>query len=276
METSDLFKDAFYTRDIKEFLHLIFPPEWSAISARIIESGATISLDMCPWAPRWSKIPPTIRKGNNNLETYVKSSLYRAHDCIHQLWGLPIPNNGFSENDLYLYKRAQMCGEVAVLTITEFVLSKYLLETNPLLHDVLMRRNALPMLIGPLKGRTTAQIAFRPDTLLHKKIRPKWVRDFTPAMEFCNDYEPMLEADRVAIDHNWQLMKNSNISNLNIYNAPNARYSLNTDGLELTIWMIDDFYHLLDTDPVVDSPLAYFNLLRRNAIILPKGWNEPK
>jgi hypothetical protein len=38
--------------------------------------------------------------------------------------------------------------------------------------------------------------------------------------------------------------------------------------------MIDDFYHLLDTDPMVDRALRGFNKNRRDGIELPLGWNE--
>lgn len=271
MKTEDAFNEAFHTRDIEHFMKLIFPPEWAAISARIIESGATMSPNICPWAPRWSPIPPTIRKGSSELATSVKSCIYRVHDCLHQLWGLPIPGPEFSEKDFFVYKRAQMCGEVAVLTMTEFVFCDRMREIHPELRELLNNRNALLMLDGPLAGRTVSQIAARLDTLLHKKLRPKWVREHINSIAFCDDYVPMLEWDRQAIDRNWALMVDNN---WRPDGAPNARYSLETDGLELTAWMIDDFYHLMDTDSVVDKQLACFNRHRRAGIELPKGWNK--
>lgn len=82
----------------------------------------------------------------------------------------------------------------------------------------------------------------------------------------------MLEGDRKAIDHNWKLMKETGWRPTG---APNVRYSPDLDGLELTLWLIEDFFHLLGTDPEVDEPLAAFNRERRAGLVLPKGWNEP-
>ena len=69
MNTFDTFKKAFETRDIFEFMNLVFPPEWKPIIARIMESGVTMSETNCSWAPRWSKVPPTIRNGKTELLT---------------------------------------------------------------------------------------------------------------------------------------------------------------------------------------------------------------
>ena len=273
MTTTDtvcVFYDAFHTRDIEAFTRLLFPPAWGAITARIVESGAEMSPEMCPWAPRWSLIPPTVRKGATALETWVKSCLFRAHDCFHQLWGLPIPDPSYSEDAFYSYKRAQMCGEVAVLTLTEFVLAPHLYDTYAELREVLWKRNAIPLLReGPLQGKSTVQVALRLDDILHKKRRPRWVRDSREASAFADDYVPMLEADRRDIDHNWALMKKQE---WRPSGAPNARYSQDLDGLELTAWMIDDFYHLVGTDSVVDEALRDFNRERRRKIVLPAGW----
>lgn len=272
MQSDQMLFSAFNSQDVASFLKLFFPAEWQGISARIIESGAEFSREMCSWAPRWSKIPPTVRNGSCELESHLKSCLYRAHDCLHQLWGLPVPGDLHNQDDFYTYKRAQMCGEVAVLVLTEFVLAEYWANLFPGLRPYLDKRNALPMLKGPLAGKSTQQIAARMDGLLHKLARPKWVRDCTVATAFCDDYVPMLEGDRQSIDHNWKLMQEANWKPVGI---PNARYDSNLDGLELTMWMIDDFYHLMATDPVVDSALAEFNRNRRSGINLPQGWNEP-
>lgn len=264
--------EAFWTRDIAKFMTLVFPSSWSALSARILESGVTMSNEMSPWAPRWTTISPTARLGSNLVETAVKSCLYRAHDALHQLWGLPIPGRGLTLEDFYAYKRAQMCGEVAVLTLTEFALAQSLAQRFPLLKDFLHTRNALPMLEdgGPLHGKSFAQIAARLDCVLHKHQRPRWVRDNEAATAFADDYVPMLEEDRRMVDSNWQLMK---ISGWYPESLPNARYSPNLDGLELTLWMIQDFEHLMDTDPVVDNALMMFNRQRRAGVCLPEGWN---
>lgn len=270
MKTNYRITQAFETRDIEEFLHLIFPSAWKGVAARIVESGATFSQDMCAWAPRWSKIPPTIREGKDATETAFKSCVFRVHDCLHQLWGLPLPSERMDQDDFYEYKRAQMCGEVAVLVLTEFEFAKYWYQTCPELRDVIRRRNAIQMIEGPLQAKTTLQIAQRMDDLLHKKSRPRWVRGHTESEAFVEDYVPMLEFDRTNIDHNWGLMKDARWRPTT---APNSRYSPHLDGLELTQWMITDFFHLIDTDGVVDVPLRDFNRARREDIVLPKWWN---
>jgi hypothetical protein len=270
--TEKIFHEAFNTRDIARFMELMFPPEWSALRARIIESGATMSKDLCDWAPRWSPVPPTVRGDADALEGRVRSCIYRMHDCLHNLWGLPIPGAEFSKADFYVYKRSQMCGEVAVLTLTEFAFCKSLLDRHPSLRDILWSRDALAMLDGPMRGRSLVQVAARLDGMLHKWAHPQWVREHAASLSFAAYYVPMLEHDRRAIDHNWELMK---AAQWRPVGAPNARYSTDTDGLELTTWMIDDFQHLMDTDHVVDEELAAFNRGRRAGIVLPKGWNEP-
>lgn len=201
----------------------------------------------------------------------IKSCIFRVHDCIHQLWGLPMPSERLDENDFYEYKRAQMCGEVAVLTLTEFAFAEYWYRERKQDMGVLFwDRNAIPMLKGPLAGKSTLQVAQRLDELLHKKTRPRWVREHKASTAFVNDYVPMLEFDRTNVDHNWALMK---AANWRPVGAPNSRYSPDLDGLELTQWMINDFFHLMDTDDKVDEPLRDFNRKRREGIVLPAGWN---
>ena len=267
------FISAFESNDLEKFMHLIFPASWKSIAARILESGAEFDSGLCDWAPRWSKIPLTVRKGKNDLETAFKSCLFRAHDCLHQLWGLPLPSPRMDDNDFFNYKRAQMCGEVAVLTLIEFALAHYWYQKRHDLRELIESRNAVPMLLGPLEGKTILQIAQRLDELLHKKTKPRWVREHTPSIAFVEDYVPMLEADRRNIDHNWSLMVKNQWRPTT---APNSRYNQKMDGLELTQWMINDFYHLLDTDDVIDMPLREFNRERRSTIILPSGWNGAK
>ena len=255
--------------NIENFLKLIFPPEWSPITARIIESGVEFDEGMCKWAPRWSKVPFTVKKGHSELEAAIKSCLFKSHDCLHQLWGLPIPSADFSEEDFYLFKRAGMCGEVAVLTITEFFLAKYIYDNCEESHKFIDKRCAMDMLRGPFSGKSMLDIAMRLDDVLHKKNRPRWLRVHTQSVLFADYYVPMLEADRQGIDVNWNCMVRNNwIPN----DAPNSRYSSNLDGLELTLWMIKDFLHLLDTDSKIDRTLAEFNKQRRSKIILPNGW----
>lgn len=267
----ETFKAAFETRNAKEFLDLMFPVEWEAIKARIIETGVTMSQENTDWAPRISPVSPTMRYGKEEHISHVKSCIFRTHDFIHQLWGLPLPSAEFTEDDFYVYKRANMCGEVAVLTLTEFVFVPFIYDNYPEVQKFLKTRNAIPMLEGPLSGLSTERIAARLDGLLHKKIRPKWVREHQASMDFCDDYVPMLEKDRQLVNHNWKIMKETGFR---AEGAPNARYSLDSDGLELTQWMITDFFHQMDTGKDIDKSLAEFNRQRRSTIEFPCGWNE--
>lgn len=269
MNCREIFEEAFETRSVHRFLELLFPEEWSAIAARIIESGVEMSVSMVPWAPRWSMISPTVRIGRTMFETHVKSCLYRAHDCIHQLWGVPIHSAEFTDDEFYLYKRAIMCGEVAVLSISEFFLANHLWHMFPEVRSILDERNAMPMLHGPLKGKSMKQIACRLDGLLHKKLRPSWVRSHVPSIAFCDDYQPMLQSDREQADRNWIAMRAAAWVPAG---APNAPFSASLDGIELTLWMIDDFLHLMQMSDAVDEALRDFNIARRSKIILPNGW----
>ncbi len=106
-----------------------------------------------------------------------------------------------------------------------------------------------------------------------KKIRPLWVRENEHAMKFCDDFVPMLQEDRDNIDWNWKILFHEKESFFK--NLPNQRYSNELDGLELTAFMIDDFYHLLNTDSEIDKGLMNFNKNRRSKIHIPKDWNNP-
>jgi len=104
---------AFYARNLPDFLRFALPNEWGGVKRAILESGAWMTTRKVKWAPRWSGIHMTLKTGDSEDIVAVKSVLYRAHDCLHQLWGLPLP--GQNDDDFYEYKRSQMCGEVAVL-----------------------------------------------------------------------------------------------------------------------------------------------------------------
>ena len=163
-----------------------------------------------------------------------------------------------------------MCGEVAVLTLTEFTFCEYLYNTFAEVRPLIRGRNAIPLLHEyPLQGRSPVQLAMRLDGLLHKKIRPQWVRTSPVATLFVDDYVPMLEADRQNLDRHWAAMKQAQWIP---EQAPNSRYGRDLDGLELTIWMINDFFHLMDTDSHIDRGLREFNRQRRQTIVLPEGW----
>lgn len=53
----------------------------------------------------------------------------------------------------------------------------------------------------------TSTVAMRLDELLHKKVKPRWVMENKHAVEFINDFVPMLQFDRENIEHDWALLK---------------------------------------------------------------------
>jgi hypothetical protein len=267
---------AYNCTNLKEFIHEVFPEEWASIGARIIESGAEFIENCDKFAPRWTHIPLTnrISKSGDMSETWLKSIIFRVHDCLHQLWGLPVPRV-FNDEERRQFKRMWMCAEVSVLTITEFIYCHWLYDTQPHLKVFLEKRNTL-MFQGTtaLAHKNPIDLATRLDQLLHKKIKPDWVRENEYARKFIDDYVPMLEQDRQNIDHNWKLLvEQKDKSYLNV--LPNQRYAKDFDGLELTRWMITDFYHLMDTDSQIDIELAKFNHERRCKVNLPDTWNNP-
>ncbi len=267
--------EAYEIFEIEEFLARVLPPQWAGIGARILETGATLSTQPCSWAPRWSPVPPTRRIGTCDDETRMRSIIYRVHDCLHQLWGLPHPGDLDSTDDYEHYKRAQMCGEVAVLTLCEFVYVDWLYQSFPELGRWIEGRCAVLMLRNALRGKNTTQIALRLDEFLHKKRTPRWVRDDEHASAFAGYYIPMLERDRVLIDECWAAMKaEPGWVTDNLTGAPKARFADTLNGLELTCWMIADFEHLVSTTAEPDWALVNWNRQRRAKIRLPKGWPQ--
>jgi hypothetical protein len=258
---------------IEDFLELALPPEWSGIRARILETGATMSPTPCLWAPRWSQIPPTKRVGRCDDESRMRSVIFRVHDCLHQLWGLPHPGDLNSAGDYQYYKRAQMCGEVTVLTLCEFVYAKWLYDSFPELGMWIEGRCAVRMLAKALKGKTTTQVAHRLDEFLHKKRIAPWVRNDEHASAFAEYYTPMLQRDRENIDACWAAMQAEPAWPAEyLRNAPKARFADTLNGSELIAWMIADFEHLLWTSAEPDWALVNWNRARRGKIKLPSAW----
>jgi hypothetical protein len=264
---------AFEATTLRDFLAHAFPSSLQGVAARILESGAEFSPTAVEWAPRWSGIPFTKRKAAaGGLEEKIATVLFRGHDCIHNLWGLPRVDP-FNAEACFLYKRTQMCGEVAVLTLTEFVLAAAWARSNPLYGPVIDQRNALPLLDGPLAGLSPREIAARLDSVLHQRVGrpPAWVRCNPVASRFVEDYTRMLEADRASIDRCLLSMQEARWV---APQGPMFRPSPLMDGLELTLWMVDDFFHLARTSPEVDEDIAAFNRARRAAIQFPAGWSS--
>ncbi|MBL4636157.1 MAG: hypothetical protein JKY56_20015 [Kofleriaceae bacterium] len=259
--------------EIEEFLDRTLPPQWAGIRARILESGATMSAQPCAWAPRWSQIPPTKRVGTCDDESRMRSVIFRVHDCIHQLWGLPHPGDMTSADDFSYYMRSVMAGEVAVLTLCEFVYVKWLYDNFPELATWIEGRCAVRMLDKALNGKTTTQIALRLEEFLHKKHMARWVREDEHASAFAAYYTPMLSRDREGVHQCWAAMKaEPNWVARNLSDAPKARFSENMNGMELTCWMIADFEHQLSTSPEPDWALVQWNRQRRTKILLPPTW----
>jgi hypothetical protein len=271
-------KKAFFAETAHEFLLEVFPKKWWSIAARIVETGAEFSttMDVNGFAPGWSFIPRTVRysKSGNIEETYFKSMIFRVHDFLHQLWGLPIPKNFDDDKEREFFKRMWMCAEMSVLTVVEFYYCQWLFDTQPHLRQFLIARNTLLFKrTTELCNKTMEQTALRLDGLLHKKTQPRWVTENQHGVEFIRDFVEMLAYDRVNIDHNWNLLK-SQKDKTYLNNLANQTYSEYLDGVELTSWMIKYFELLLDTSIRIDGGLQRFNLERRKNVKLPSNWNN--
>ncbi len=264
---------AYEVFEIEEFLRLALPPHWGGIRARILETGATMTASSCKWAPRWSQIPATKRVGRCDDESRMRSIIYRVHDCLHQLWGLPHPGSLDSEDDYHYYKRAQMCGEITVLTLCEFVYAKWLYDSFPELGSWIEGRCAVRMLEKDLSGKSILQLAYRLDEFLHKGRMPRWVREDEHASAFAEYYIPMLAGDRDTIDKCWAAMQaEPSWIDTALTDAPKARFADSLNGMELIAWMVADFEHLLWSSPEPDLALVRWNQARRAKIVLPAGW----
>lgn len=261
-------------QDLAVFLRLAFPPAWKPIAARILESGAAYGDANIQFAPRWTPVPRTMRYGRTPEETALKTIIFRVHDCLHQLWGLPVPRSYMDEKERSYFKRMWMCAEVAVLTLTEFFYCKWLYDTQPHLRDMLERRNTLLFKrTSSLRDETMLGTALVLDSILHPTnyVYPG-VEENEYGRKFVADYGPMLAQDRVNIDHNWKLLRDSNFDASTL---PAQTYSRASNGLEMTSWMIRDFEHLLETNEDVDVELCRFNAARRAKVTLPATWNTP-
>ncbi len=266
---------AYECTQIEPFLARALPEHWAPIGARILETGVGLAAGPCKWAPRWSPVPPTRRIGRCDDETRMRSIIYRTHDCLHQLWGLPHPGDLHSAADKAYYKRAVMAGEIAVLTLCEFVLCDWLHERFAELRPWIDGRCAVPMRRGPLRGKTITQIALRLDELLHHGRRGRWVQADAQATAFADYYIPMLAEDRRLVDECWAAMHADPAwPNPALDGAPRARFGDTLNGAELTCWMIADFEHLLSTTPEPDMALVRFNRSRRAGIRLPETWPQ--
>jgi hypothetical protein len=264
---------AYDTLDIEEFTLRVLPPAWAGIRARILETGATISATPCHWAPRWTEIPPTERIGRCDDESRMRSIIFRVHDCIHQLWGLPHPGDLASNEDFRNYKKAQMSGEIVVLTLTEFVYVKWLHESFPELRAWIDGRCAVPMTATVMRGKSTLQIALRVEELLHKRWIARWAKDDPATMAWVQYYTPMLEKDRTMVDGCWAAMTaEPDWIHTGLEGAPKARFDTTLTSLELTCWMVADFEHNLATSPEPDRALMNWNRARRAKIALPSRW----
>jgi hypothetical protein len=272
-ETYNLIYQAFNTRDLEIFMNLMFPKSWKPVIYTILESGAIMSKDNCHWAPKWSMVPPTIR-GNlqeNELDCMVRSCIFRVHDCIHNLWGLHMPGNMYSELDRINYKKSQMAGEIAVLGITEFVYCRHLLDMHPSLHKIIIERDAIKMTQGVMKNGSLDSIVLKLNQILYENIYPSWINSDVNTLNFINYYRPMLERDRQGVDNNWEILKiNRQIQN----NCSDDKYDNTLTGGELSLWMCRNFNMILnDKSKKLSSNVVEKNRMLRNASnVFPDNW----
>lgn len=100
------------------FLTEILPPEWENVRDVIVNTGANWS-DSHEWCPGWTNIPRTVRGDlpTKFTTSAARSALFRAHDFLHQLWAIPTDYENYRDYDLI-----QICGEIVVLYLTEWLL----------------------------------------------------------------------------------------------------------------------------------------------------------
>ncbi|MEM7155661.1 MAG: hypothetical protein AAF799_22620 [Myxococcota bacterium] len=262
---------AFETDDIEEFLSLALPPAWKGVASRILESGVTLAASGGPWCPGWTPVPLTLRGEGEDLQTRVtRSVMYRVHDCLHNLWPQPHPQR--TEAGRIAYKRIQMAGEVAVLTLTEFGYGEWLFDTYPQLRPVVAPRVAVGLRKGLFRHLSLEQIAHRIADILHMGKEYAWARDNPEVQSWLDYYGPMLAADRALVDrcwaaihaHDWQPPAD----------APSARTGMELTGRETTAWMVQDFDHLVRSHAAPDWGLVRLNRARRADIQLPGQWGS--
>lgn len=262
---------AFESTDIEEFLALALPPAWKGVASRILESGATLSPPGGPWCPGWTTVPLTLRGDGEDAQTRaVRSVMYRVHDCLHNLWPQPRPLR--SEKGRVAYKRVQMAGEVAVLTITEFSYGEWLFDTFPPLQRVIEPRVAVGLRKGLFRHLSLEQIAHRINDILHMGKDYAWAREDTDVRAWVEYYGPMLAADRALIDRCWLAINAHDWSPPD--NAPSARTGMGLTGRETTSWMVRDFEHHVRSDADPDWGLVRLNRARRAEIQLPGEWGS--
>jgi hypothetical protein len=266
----DTLRAAFETDDVEIFLACAFPPHWSGIEARILESGVTMSKENNGWAPQWSPVSLTVRgTPEDEPNMIIRSVIYRVHDMLHNLWGMPHPYS-LHEKHFSFYKKVQMAGEIAVLTLTEFEYCNWLREQlNPEHRWTIDVREAVGIRRKTFSHLDLVAIGNRVDELLHKKMRFRWI---TPEIErWIEYYIPMLENDRKMIDRIWEVL-NATGWKPNP-DAPSCVISSDLTGREITEWMIKDFQHKLLTSYKVDKGLRLLNMERRARMpAFPPGW----
>lgn len=261
---------AYKSETLLEFMKELYPVNWGGICARIIETGVSFTEEDEPWLIGVSDIQKTVRKGNTYVESILKSVLFMAHDTFHNLWGLPYIKD-FDLNNQEFFMKAQMCGEIAVLTVTEFILAKQIKKRHKELGSLIDKRNAVPMMNygEELYHLSPRDLATRLESILKDGKYQKWIYNTDTGMNFFNDYIPMLQKDIRNILQNWDTMKRYNF----IPNALcNNRYNSNMSSSELTQWMLDDFMHQRNSDGNIDYELSEFNRNRRKRMVVPTEW----
>lgn len=262
---------AFETDDIEAFLSLALPPSWKGVASRILESGGTMRAEPGPWCPGWTPVPLTLRGEGEDRPTQVaRSVMYRVHDCLHNLWPQPHPSR--TEEGRVAYKRVQMAGEVAVLTLTEFAYGQWLFDTYPELRDAIGPRVAVGLRKGLFRHLTLEQIAHRIADILHMGKEYAWARENPEVRAWVEYYGPMLAADRALVDRCWEAIDKGGWQPP--ADAPSARTGMGLTGRETTAWMVQDFHHLIRSDAEPDWGLVQLNRARRASIQLPGSWGS--
>jgi len=275
---SERFYYAYETDCILTFCNIMMGPSWSGIVARIMENGAQFNKhNKIDWLPGWSSISMTkkISKTNDSDEAIFKSLVYRFHDIIHNIWVFPNLKIT-SPKDEFLYKKIQMAGEVATLTITEFFWLSNLHREVPYKWKVFIeKRNAHKIYGVPIKEEIIYDVGDYV-SLMVGEGSIKGAFSGTASEDFASDYFRMLEEDRSMIDENLSLIKMNNWSpSANKFYIP-SRYDYDISEKKLVRSMLRNFMKYFENKRTsFNNSLRFSNLNRRYAMNpFPSGWRS--
>jgi len=162
------------------------------------------------------------------------------HDLFHQI--SPVEVSGkYDEDSRVQFKKSSMCGEVAVLYLTEFRYAEALAEAKPEWEEDIRERKSLPLLDLMRRKGVLAwedQVACL-DNLLYGDSFFPFLQGEPEVKDFIEDYWSMFERDRGFLDHNWELLKGDKWEPKRVIS-----YDPTLNHLELTKHMVKIFLYI--------------------------------